>query len=72
MAKDPIINFDIIHHESRGDPLAGSYKDHQSIKNTDLRQHPLTEKKAISGIVYNIKRKDMFFEKKIIKEHFLD
>ena len=46
MAKDPIINFDIIHHESRGDPLAGSYKDHQSIKNTDLRQYPLTEKKS--------------------------
>lgn len=54
MAKNPtdyfknkkIINFDIIHHESRGDPLAGSYKDHQSIKNTDLRQYPLTEKKS--------------------------
>ena len=81
MAKDPmdyfknkkIINFDIIHHKSRDDPLEGSYKDYQSIKNTDLRQYLLREKKkAVSEIVYNIKCKDMFVEKKIIKEHFLD
>ena len=53
MAKDPmdyfknkkIINFDIIHHKSRDDPLEGSYKDYQSIKNTDLRQYLLREKK---------------------------
>ena len=53
MAKDPmdyfknkkIINFDIIHHKSRDGPLEGSYKDYQSIKNTDLRQYLIREKK---------------------------
>lgn len=38
MSKEPteyfknkkVVNFDIIHHECRGDPLNGSYKDYQT------------------------------------------
>ena len=80
MAKEPkdyfknrkVISSDKIHHELRGDPLEVSYKNYQSIKTKDLQQYPPLEKKTVSGIIHNIKCKDMFFEKNIIKEHFLN
>ena len=44
MADDPdqyiknkkVINFDIIHHECRGDPLQKSEKDHKTVTNDDF------------------------------------
>ena len=67
------INFDIINHESRGDPLEGSYKGYQNIKAKDLQEYPLLEKqKMISGIIHNIKQEEMYIEKNMIQEHFLN
>ena len=35
--KKKVVNFDIIHHECRGDPLHRSYKDYQTVNNKDLQ-----------------------------------
>ena len=56
--KKKIINFNIIHHEARGDPMQGTYKDYHTIKKSDLREF-LPWKKTLGGIIYNIKREDM-------------
>ena len=40
-------NFDIIHHESRGDPLQGSYKGYQTVRKKDLEEYPKSEKKRL-------------------------
>lgn len=67
-----VIHFDIIHHESRGDPLEGSYKNYQTVKNKDFEKYPaVEEEKSISGIIRNIDRKDIYIEKSILKEHFI-
>ena len=42
-----MINFDIIHHESRGDPLQGSYKGYQTVRKKDLEEYPKSEKKRL-------------------------
>ena len=31
-------NFDIIHHEARGDKLDGPYEGYQTVKNNDLKK----------------------------------
>ena len=31
-----VVNFDIIHHECRGDPLKGNYKDYKTIEKEDI------------------------------------
>ena len=67
-----VIHFDIIHHESRGDPLEESYKNYQTVKNKDFEKYPaVEEEKSISGIIRNIDRKDIYIEKSMSKEHFI-
>ena len=79
MAKDPtkyfdqkkMINFDIIHHECRGDPLQGSYKNYQTVHNDDIKKYPENEKKdVLGGLIRNLNRKDLFVEEKVVNEHF--
>lgn len=56
MWKDPskyfenkkIVNFDIIYHECRGDPLQGTYKGYQTVKSNDLQKYTRFEKKRCS------------------------
>ena len=42
-----VINFDIIHHESRGDPLQGSYEGYQTERPKDVEKYPAAEKKRL-------------------------
>lgn len=59
--KKRVINFDIIHHESRGNKLEGSYEGYQTVKKKDLENYPTPEKKrTVSALVRNIKRDDLY------------
>ena len=40
-----VVNFDIMHHECRGDPLQWFYKGYQTVKSEDLKKYPRVEKK---------------------------
>ena len=67
------MNFDIIHHEARGDKLDGPYEGYQTVKNNDLKKYPaLEKKKTASGILRNIRRNDLFVENKVVKNYFLE
>ena len=69
--KKKVINFDIIHHECRGDPLKGTYEGYQTVKAKNLKNYPKPEKKElVEGVMRNIKRKDLFVEKEVVKNHF--
>ena len=35
-----MVNFDIIHHKSRGDPLQGSYEGYRTVMLKDLEKYP--------------------------------
>ena len=66
-----VVNFNIIHHECRGDPLEGSYNNYQTVKESDLKNYPKNEKKeAIGGLIRNFDRKDLFVEKNIVTDYF--
>ena len=66
-----ITNFDIIHNECRGDKLNFSKKFYQTVYSKELREN-LNFEKQIKFVEVSIKseRDDLFFEKKIYKDHF--
>ena len=71
ISKKKFINFDIIHHECRGDQLKGTYEGYQTIKVKDLKNYPRPEKnKLVRGVIRNIKRRDLFVEKEVVNNHF--
>ena len=73
MAKDPtnyffkkkVINFDIIHHECRGDPLHGTYKGYKTITDKDIKKYSKPQKQEVmKGIFRNCDRKDIYWLRK--------
>ena len=67
-----ITNFDLIHHDCRGDPLKHTKKYYETISYEKLNNEIVSKDDRASFISSAIKseRKDVFIEKKIFKEHF--
>ena len=65
-----ITNFDIIHHECRGDRLDISIKEHNTIKKEKLKQLPPSEKYAAVAACFRSTNKNLVIEKSVAKEHF--
>ena len=66
-----ITNFDLIHHNCRGDPLNHTKKYYETISYEKLNIEIISREDRASFISSAIKseRKDVFIEKKIFKEH---
>ena len=66
-----ITNFDLIHHECRGDKLNFSKKFYQTVYSKELREN-LNLEQRINFVEAGIKseRDDLYFEKKIYIDHF--
>ena len=67
-----IANFDLIHHNCRGDPLNHTKKYYKTISYQKLNNEIISKEDRASFISSAIKseRKDVFIEKKIFKEDF--
>ena len=67
-----ITNFNLIHHNCRGDPLNHTKKYYETISYEKLNNEIISKEDRASFISSAIKseRKDVFIEKKIFKEHF--
>ena len=67
-----ITNFDLIHHNCRGDSLEHTEKYYQTISYNRLHNEILSNEHKTSSIFTAIKseRDDVYFEKNIFKEHF--
>ena len=67
-----VTNFDLIHHECRGDELSYSKKHYETIfkknLNDEIKSDDLRYRFLSSAI--RSERKDVAFEKEIFKEHF--
>ena len=66
-----VTNFDLIHHECRGDKLNYSRKFYETVFENDLKNNLDFEniyKFCSSGI--KSERKNLFFEKKVYENHF--
>lgn len=66
-----VTNFDIIHHECRGDELNFSKKFYQKINDSDIEKN-LNENNQVNFISATIKseRDDLYFEKESLIKHF--
>ena len=67
-----ITNFDLIHHECRGDKLFYTRKHYQTIFNKKINEEITTDNLRYRFISSRIKskRKDVIFEKEVFNEHF--
>ena len=67
-----ITNFDLIHHECRGDKLFYIRKHYQTIFNKKINEEITTDNLRYRFISSGIKskRKDVIFEKEVFNEHF--
>ena len=65
-----VVNFDIIHHECRRDPLQGSYKEYQTVNKKDMDNYSSNSKKKIVNSAICCDRKDVFIDKRVTLNHF--
>ena len=67
-----VTNFDLIHHQCRGDELSYSRKHYETISNKKLEEELVYEDDRNRFVSSAIKseRKDVTIEKQIFKEHF--
>ena len=68
-----IVNFDIIHHECRGDKLDKSYDYYQTVFKKNFRNYSKTDKKTVLSSALRNQNKlqqSIYFEKDLIVSHF--
>lgn len=66
-----ITNFDLIHHECRGDKLNFSKKFYQTVYSKELRENlNFTQQNNFVESAIKSERDDLYFEKKIYIDHF--
>ena len=67
-----ITNFDLIHHQCRGDELSYSKKHYETISNKKIKEEIASDdvrNRFVSSAIKS-ERKDVTIEKQIYKEHF--
>ena len=65
-----VTNFDLIHHQSRGDPLQFSEKIYKTISLSQLKQIDYPKSNQFVAAAIRSKRDDLFLEKNVVKKHF--
>ena len=68
--KAKVINFDIINHECRGDPLEYSVKHYQTIYQEDLQCAKKEDVNEFIGEGIKSKREDLHVHNEVLNEHF--
>ena len=67
-----VTNFDLIHHQCRGDELSYSRKHYETISNKKIKEEIVSDdlrNRFVSSAIKS-ERKDMTIEKEVFKEHF--
>ena len=67
-----ITNFDLIHHQCRGDELSYSKKHYETISNKKIKEEIASEdvRNRFVSTAIKSERKDKTIEKQIFKQHF--
>ena len=66
--KVKIVDFDIIHHECRGDKLIGNYKDYKTIQ--ELNRYLKEKIKVVLSAAFRNKREDLWVKRDLMIKHF--
>ena len=67
-----LINFDIIHHQCRGDVSKHDVKYYQQIHQRDFENIPKQDEYNFISNAIKSKRGDIYIEKDVIKNHFVN
>ena len=66
-----VVNFDIIHHECRGDPLKKISKEQKTIEKKDFKYYPKKGIKIVLNSVFrNIDRDNLWVQRDVMIQHF--
>ena len=65
-----VINFYIIHHGCRGDPLKKSYKEHKTVNNDNFKEYPEKEKNKTVSAIFRNKRGNLWVQRDLMIEDF--
>ena len=65
-----VTNFDLIHHECRGDPLNYSQKFYKTIYADQLKQMNCIEKSKFVAAAITSRRDDVYLNKMVLRQHF--
>ena len=68
-SKKKVINFDLIHHQCRGDPLLKPEKDHKTISSDEFKKYPQQEKNKVFSAGFRSNRDDLWIKRDIIIEY---
>ena len=67
-----LTNFDIIHHELRGDPLNHSVNYYQRIRRENFENISKQDEHNFISNAIRARRDDIYVEKDVMKKHFVD
>ena len=67
-----LINFDIIHHQCRGDALKHDVKYYQEICHRDFENIPKQDEYNFISSAIKSRRKDIYIQKDVMKNHFVN
>ena len=66
--KKKVINFEIIHHQCKGDPLTKTEKEHKTV--CDFKNYPKDEKNKVLSSIFRNKRDDLWVKRDLMIEYF--
>ena len=67
------MNFNIIYKSVRGEKIPETdLKKYQIVKYERVKKYPQKDKNDFLGTAFRNDRKDLYFDKEVIKSHFLD
>ena len=68
-----IVNFDIIFKSIRGEKISeADLINCQTVKYERVKKYPQRDKNGFLGAAFRSDRKDLYFDKEIVKSHFPD
>ena len=73
--EEKVINFYLIHHMCRGDPVEKDARKHISIQNTDFNKYPKPDKKkVVDGALRNPNKiqQQIFIKRETVLDYFLN
>ena len=70
MNKVKVVNFDIIYHKCREDPLQKFYKEHKTLEKNDLKNYPENDNKDVLSAACRSGREDLWIKRDLIFQSF--
>ena len=65
-----VINFEIINHQCRGDPLTKTEKEHKTVCRNDFKNYAKDEKSKVLSSIFRNERDDLWIKRNLMTDYF--